>query len=87
MKWVLNQTITGNSNFPQILNREAPVPVQKMQAATACQMVFGVTGFMLYYTLTYGDKYPYRREHAFRDYCKFVGRIQNVDKSVAEYVG
>ena len=66
------------SDFSQTLNGEAPVSVQKMEAATAWQMAFGVTDLTLYYTITYGDKYPNRREPDYKEYCNFVGRINSL---------
>lgn len=66
------------SDFEQTLNGKGPVDVQHMQAATAWQMAFGVTDFNLYYTITYGDKYPNRKEAAYREYCNFVGRINSI---------
>jgi len=68
------------SDFDQTLNGKGPVDVQHMQAATAWQMAFGVTDFNLYYTTTYGDKYPNRREPAYKEYCNFVGRINSIVK-------
>ena len=41
-------------------------------------MAFGVTDFNLYYTITYGDKYPNRKEAAYRGYCNFVGRVNSI---------
>jgi len=66
------------SDFDQTLSGKGPVPLEKMEAATAWQMAFGVTDLTLYYTITYGDKYPYRREPAYKDYCDFVGRINSL---------
>jgi len=66
------------SDFEQTLNGKGPVDVQHMQAATAWQMAFGVTDFNLYYTITYGEKYPNRKEAAYREYCNFVGRINSI---------
>lgn len=66
------------SDFSQTLNGEDPVSVQKMEAATAWQMAFGVTDLTLYYTITYGSKYPYRREPDYKEYCNFVGRINSL---------
>ncbi len=68
------------SDFDQTLNGKGPVPVQKMQAATAWQMAFGITDFTLYYTITYGNGYPYRREPAYKEYCNFVGRVNSLVK-------
>ena len=65
------------SDFDQTLNGKGPVNLQQMQAATAWQMAFGVTDFNLYYTITYGDKYPYRKEPVYKEYCDFVGRINS----------
>ena len=66
------------SDFDQTLNGKGPADVQHMQAATAWQMAFGVTDFNLYYTITYGDKYPDRKEAAYREYCSFVGRVNSI---------
>jgi hypothetical protein len=66
------------SDFEQTINGKSPVDVQHMQAATAWQMAFGVTDFTLYYTITYGNKYPNRNEAAHREYCDFVGRVNSV---------
>ncbi|HWR99502.1 MAG TPA: hypothetical protein VN249_02745 [Prolixibacteraceae bacterium] len=66
------------SDFDQTLNGKGPADVPHMQAATAWQMAFGVTDFTLYYTITYGDKYPYRRESAYKEYCNFVGRVNSL---------
>jgi len=66
------------SDFDQTLNGKRPADLQHMQAATAWQMAFGVTDFNLYYSITYGDKYPYRQEPQYKDYCTFVGRINSL---------
>ncbi len=66
------------SDFDQTLNGKGPADLQHMQAATAWQMAFGVTDFNLYYTITYGDKYPNRKEAAYREYCNFVGRVNSI---------
>ncbi|MGV8096102.1 MAG: hypothetical protein AB2L24_29980 [Mangrovibacterium sp.] len=66
------------SDFDQTLNGKAPATLQQMQAATAWQMAFGVTDFNVYYTINYGDKYPYRRESAHKEYCDFVGRVNSL---------
>ncbi len=66
------------SDFSQTMGNEGPVPVEEMQAATAWQMAFGVTDFNLYYTISYGDKFPYRKEPEYREYCDFVGRINSL---------
>lgn len=68
------------SDFDQTLNGKGPADVRHMQAATAWQMAFGVTDFNLYYTTTYGDKYPYRKEPTYKEYCDFVGRINSIVK-------
>jgi len=66
------------SDFSQTMGNEGPVTVEEMQAATAWQMVFGVTDFNLYYTISYGDKFPYRKESEYKKYCDFVGRINSL---------
>lgn len=63
------------SDFSQTIKEKGPVTVRNMQAATAWQMAFGVTDFTLYYTINYGDKYPYRKEAEYKEYCDFVGRV------------
>lgn len=66
------------SDLELTINGKSPVDVQYMQASTAWQMAFGVTDFMLYYTITYGDEYPNRNEQAHREYCDFVGRVNSI---------
>ncbi len=66
------------SDFEQTLHGKGPVDLQHMQAATAWQMAFGVTDFTLYYAITYGQKYPYRREPEYKEYCNFVGRVNSI---------
>jgi hypothetical protein len=66
------------SDFDQTLNGKAPATLQQMQAATAWQMAFGVTDFNIYYTINYGDQYPYRRESVHKEYCDFVGRVNSL---------
>ncbi len=66
------------SDFDQTLNGKGPADLQHMQAATAWQMAFGVTDFNLYYSTTYGDKYPNRKEAVYREYCNFVGRVNSI---------
>ena len=66
------------SDFDQTLNGKGPADLQHMQAATAWQMAFGVTNFNLYYSTTYGDKYPNRKEAVYREYCNFVGRVNSI---------
>jgi len=66
------------SDFDQTINGKRPATLQQMQAATAWQMAFGITDFTLYYTISYGDKYPDRQESAYKEYCNFVGRINSL---------
>lgn len=66
------------SDFDQTFSGKDPADLPHMQAATAWQMAFGVTDFNLYYTITYGDKYPDRKEAAYRKYCNFVGRVNSI---------
>lgn len=66
------------SDFDQTLNGKGPANLQQMEAATAWQMAFGVTDFMLYYTISYGDKYPDRNEALYKAYCNFVGRVNSL---------
>ena len=66
------------SDFDQTLNGKGPASLQNMEAATAWQMAFGVTGFNLYYTITYGNQYPYRNETVYKEYCNFVGRVNAI---------
>ncbi len=66
------------SDFSQTMGKKGPVPVEEMQAATAWQMAFGVTDFTLYYTIDYGDKFPYRKEPEYKEYCDFIGRINSL---------
>ena len=66
------------SDFDQTLNGKGPANLQQMEAATAWQMAFGVTDFMLYYTISYGNKYPDRNEALYKEYCNFVGRINSL---------
>jgi hypothetical protein len=66
------------SDFVQTMGNKGPVNIQEMLAAAAWQMAFGVTDFALYYTISYGDKYPYRNEEKYKEYCDFVGRINSL---------
>ena len=66
------------SDFDQTLNGKGPVALLSMQAATAWQMAFGVTDLTLYYTINYGDKYPFRNEASYKEYCNFVGRVNSL---------
>lgn len=38
-------------------------------------MAFGVTDLTLYDTINYKDKYPFRNEASYKEYCHFVGRV------------
>jgi len=68
------------SDFSQTMGGKGPAHVSEMQAATAWQMTFGVTDFNLYYSITCGDKYPYRKEQEYKEYCDFVGRVNALVK-------
>ena len=66
------------SDFVQTMENKGPVNIQEMQAAAAWQMAFGVTDFALYYTIGYGEKYPYRNECEYKKYCDFIGRVNSL---------
>lgn len=66
------------SDFTQIQSGKDPVRLNEMQSCTAWQMAWGVTDFNLYYTISYGAKYPFRNESTHKAYCDFVGRINAI---------
>ncbi|MFA7491879.1 MAG: hypothetical protein WCY58_14090, partial [Mariniphaga sp.] len=66
------------SDFVQTMGNKGPATIQQMQAASAWQMAFGVTDFALYYTISYGKKYPYRNKDEYKKYCDFISRINSL---------
>ncbi|MEN8203359.1 MAG: hypothetical protein ABFS28_12245 [Bacteroidota bacterium] len=65
-------------DFLQTLSGEGPATLEEMQSGSAWQMAWGVTEFALYYTISYGEEFPYRNESTHKAYCDFIGRVNSI---------
>ncbi len=66
------------SDHNQRVLADNPVTAEQMMAVAACQMAGGVTDFTLYYPVTCGERFPFRNEKTFKQYCDFVGKVNSV---------